>query len=90
MTRMRIFDFDEQKTRMPLTKNQRIIISIIALLTSCLIGYLIGAYSGTSPDTSNDKIIEYYESLIQETNSQTAHDYLIKQIDSNNIRDHLK
>jgi len=80
---------------MALTKNQKIITVTLTLILTLIIGYLIGS---SSRRPILERIIitknDYYETLIQDTKlsdiNNESRDYLINQVDSNKIRDHLK
>lgn len=80
---------------MALTKNQKIITVTLTIIITLIIGYLIGS---SSRRPIIERIIvtrnDYYETLIQDTKfsdiNNESRDYLINQVDSNKIRDHLK
>lgn len=93
MPQLKRFDYDyestdEHKKRMVLTEKQKLAIGIVSVLLLTLICFLIGRHS---VDTfQHEEGTEYYTKFFKTFNVKSAQEFLKKEINPNEIRDHLK
>lgn len=91
MPQLKRFDYEGEfeQEKMSFTKNQKLAIGIVSGLLLALISFLVGRHSVETPERVSTNEL-YYRKLIQISNENDAHEFVIKNVDSSRIRDHLK
>lgn len=73
---------------MEITKNVAIIIACVGLIVSLGIGFIIGHFT-VGKDTSNDEVVNYYRSLIEDVQPDALND-IVKLVDRQRLRKNLE